>query len=66
MHVDAQLDDLSPMNKEYGRLLRNLGADVRERLPKNIETLTHLVWKDGDEGGSHWLVLVSRRQSITP
>lgn len=48
--MDAQLDDMSPMNKEYGRLLRNLGADVRDRLPKKIETLTHLVWKGGDEG----------------
>lgn len=51
IYVDAFLDDRSPMRDEYGRLLRNLGADVRARLPAKVATLTHLVWKDGDEGG---------------
>lgn len=51
VYVDAFLDDRSPMREEYGRLLRNLGADVRARLPAKMATLSHLVWKDGDEGG---------------
>ncbi|CBJ26768.1 expressed unknown protein [Ectocarpus siliculosus] len=38
------------MRDEYRRLLRTLGADVRARLPKSMETLTHLVWQGGDEG----------------
>ncbi|CAM9170319.1 unnamed protein product, partial [Scytosiphon promiscuus] len=49
VYVDAYLDDRSPMRDEYGSLLRNLGADVRARLPKKMENLTHLVWKGGDE-----------------
>ncbi|CAM9224105.1 unnamed protein product, partial [Ectocarpus sp. 12 AP-2014] len=50
IYVDAFLDDRSPMRDEFGRLLRTLGADVRARLPKSMETLTHLVWQGGDEG----------------
>lgn len=49
-YVDACLDDGSSMRAEYGKCLGRLGADVRSRLPKNMETLTHLVWKDGSEG----------------
>lgn len=52
IYVDAFLDDRSPMRDEYGRLLRTLGADVRVRLPKSVDTLTHLVWQGGDEGAS--------------
>lgn len=52
VYVDAFLDDRSPMRDEYGRVLRNLGADVRARLPAKMTTLTHLVWKHGNEGGS--------------
>ncbi|CAN0253912.1 unnamed protein product [Pylaiella littoralis] len=50
VYVDAFLDDRSPMREEYGNLLRNLGADVRARLPKKMAGLTHLVWKGGNEG----------------
>lgn len=56
VYVDAFLDDRSPMREEYGNLLRNLGADVRARLPKKMAGLTHLVWKGGNEGG--WVVFV--------
>lgn len=50
VYVDAYLNDRTSMRAEYGACLRGMGADVRVRLPKKMETLTHLVWKDGDEG----------------
>lgn len=49
-YVDVYLDDGSDLRKELGSRLAELGAEVRTRLPKNMANLTHLVWKDGDEG----------------
>lgn len=48
--VDAYLDDGQPLKNALGQTLVRLGAEVRARLPKNLENLTHLVWKDGNEG----------------